>query len=265
MNVFGGARSAGKGVRGPRGFRGKDTSIIDLCTWLPKTILTNLQTYDERGCFFVQNIEKDLVRKDKKITTWVSRSLPGLNLDADKPSSDIEELKDRYVINFKEARYSTDELTLFKNLAQVYGFLCVTFRVNTDEDQVLMSDYQKRTAAENGYCEIRVAANEIVIHAHTVTEIIQHSCKSWTTLFIEYNTDDEDTHYTYNVNGIIGSFIAPVRDETWEGFALGSRWDGTYFLNGQIASLEMYWTMGTSATFPEPVKRAVIKNQNISV
>ena len=264
MNVFGGARTGGKGVRGPRGFRGKDTSITDLCTWLPQTILANLQTYDERGCFFIQDIEKDLVRKKKEITTWVSRSRPGLNLDADKPSSDIEELEDRYVINFKEARYSTDDLTLFKNPAQTYGFLCTTFRVNTDEDQVLMSDYQKEFE-KYGYCEIRVTANEIVIHADAVIEIIQHSCKSWTTLFIEYNTDDEETHYTYDVNGITGSFISPARDDIRGGFALGSRWDDTHFLNGQIASLEMYWTMGTSATFPEPVKRAVIKNQNISV
>ena len=110
-----------------------------------------------------------------------------------------------------------------------------------------------------------MTANDIVIHAHTVTEIIQHSYKSWTTLFIEYNTDDKDTHYRYDVNGITGSFISPVRYDIWGGFALGSRWDDTYFLNGQIASLELYWTKGTSATFPEPVKRVLIKNQNISV
>ena len=264
MNVFGGTRTLDKGPRGPRGFRGRDSSIIDFCSWLPNTLLKNLQTHDERGCFFVQNPDKDLVRKGKEITTWISRSLPGLNLDADKPSTEIEKLEDRYVINFDKTRYSTDDLTLFCNIPRSYGFLCVTFRVTTDEDQVLLSDYQQPWAKEMGYCEIKVTANEIILHAHTVTEIIQHSCKNWTTLFIENNSDEEITHYRYNVNGITGSFVAPVRDSGNGGFSLGSRWDDTFFLKGQIASLEMYW-MESCTSLPHPVKEVIIRNQNINL
>ena len=224
-----GRRSGGNGSRGPpeppgpRGLPGKDSSIIDFCTWLPQTILKNLQTHNERCCFFVQNLNKDLIRKGKEITTWVSWSLPGLNLNADKPSSVMEELEDRYVINFKKARYSSEDLMLFANPPQMYGFLCVTFRVNSNDDQVVLSNYKKQLE-KDGCCEIRVTTKEIVLHAHKVTEIIQHSCKTWTTLFIEYNTDNQTTHYRYDANGITGSFVAPVRDDAWEGFPLGSRW-----------------------------------------
>ena len=259
MNVFGGVRSVNKGPRGPRGFRGKDSSIIDFCTWMPKTILKNLQTHDERGCFFIQNLESDLDRKGKRIQKWISRSLPGLNLIADIPSSEIEQLEDRYVLNFQKTRYSSEELAILPNFPNMYGFFCITFRVTTDDEQVVISDYQER---QDGYCEIRVTANEIILHLHHTTEIIQHSCKNWTTLFIEYNTDEKVAHYRFNVNGVTGSFVGKTSRDIHAGFALGSRWDDSYFLNGQMASLEMYW-IPSSASLPEPVKEVIIKNQNI--
>ena len=265
MNVFGGVRSVNKGPRGPRGFRGKDSSIIDFCTWLPKTIVKNLQAHDERGCFFIQNLESDLMRKGKEVQKWVSRSLPGLNLTADKASSEIEKLNDRYALTFKEARYSSEDLALLPNVPNLYGFLCITFRVMTDEEQVLLSDYQEDEEMKNmGHCEIRVSANEIILHVRHATEIIQHSCKDWTTLFIEHNTDEKVAHYRYNVNGVTGSFVGTTSDYEQDGFALGARWDDTFFLNGQIASLEMY-RIPSSASLPEPVKEVIMKNQNISL
>ena len=77
MNVFGGAASGGvmdEGPRGPRGFRGKDSSMNDVCIWLPQTFINNLQVNDEEGSFFIKNPEKDLIRKEQVITDWVSRS-----------------------------------------------------------------------------------------------------------------------------------------------------------------------------------------------
>ena len=64
MNVFGGARSrGGKGPRGPRGFPGKDSSISDFCTWLPNTILKQIQEHIE--VFYLlnpKNPEEDLTQ-----------------------------------------------------------------------------------------------------------------------------------------------------------------------------------------------------------
>ena len=260
MNVFGGATGMNFGPRGPRGIRGKDGSFIDFCNWLPQSLIGNLQSYDEKCCFIIRNPEKDLLRKGSEIKEWISRSHFNLNLVAEKASSDIEQiLENRYVINFKKNRYTSNLLTLIENTPQTYGFLCVTFRVTADKDQVVLSNYQEH---HERYCEIKVTVNEIYIHAHTATEIIQHPSKEWTTLFIEHNSDDKITHYRYDVNGQTGSFTAPVSDMVHCGFALGSRWNNTYFLDGQIAALEIY-SISNSASLPESVKKVVIKNQSI--
>ena len=166
MNVFGGSSVAGKGPRGPRGFRGKDSSIIDFCTWLPQTVLKNLQAHDERCCFFIQDLSKDLKQEGKEIVEWVSRSISGLNLQAEKSTKEIEELEDRYVMTFDKTRYSSEDLILLANPPNMYGFLCITFRASIIQDQVLLSDYQKVSGKE--YCEIKLlATGEIFIHALT--------------------------------------------------------------------------------------------------
>ena len=84
----------GNAIRGPRGFRGKDGSIIDLCNWLPKTVLKNLQENDEKCCFFITDPKKDLKREREgaDITKWISHSNAGMSLVAEKPSREIEEL-----------------------------------------------------------------------------------------------------------------------------------------------------------------------------
>ena len=63
MNVFGGAASEGmmdEGPRGPRGFRGKDSTMNDFVTWLPQTVVNNLQFNDEKGAFFIEDPGRDL-------------------------------------------------------------------------------------------------------------------------------------------------------------------------------------------------------------
>ena len=64
MNVFGGTRSrGGKGPRGPRGFPGKDSSISDFCTWLPNTIVKQIQEHEEESYLLnPKDPEKDLTR-----------------------------------------------------------------------------------------------------------------------------------------------------------------------------------------------------------
>ena len=266
MNVFGGARTSdNKGPRGPRGFRGKDSSIIDLCKWLPQTVLKNLQTYDEQCCYFINDPKKVLIRKGSAVKEWISRSHLGFNLKADKPSNQIEKLEtedDRYAITFKNTRYTSLGVCPIDDYPGAYGLLCITFRVTTDEDQVLLSNFQK--SGHHIHCEIKITANAIVLDLHGATEIIQHSCKDWTTLFIDYTSDDETTHFTYNVNGQIGSFTTPKSHSVHEAFALGSRWDDSLFLDGQIAALEIY-QIPDADPLPENVKNILIKNQTIEL
>ena len=40
-----------KGNRGSLGAKGSSGTITDLCTWMPHTVLNNLQENEEDGCF----------------------------------------------------------------------------------------------------------------------------------------------------------------------------------------------------------------------
>ena len=77
--------------------------------------------------------------------------------------------------------------------------------MNSDDEQVLMSNYEE-DSSNNDYCEIRITPSDIILHLHSDDEIIQHSCKDWTTLFVECNSDTTTTYFKYDVNGVTGSF-----------------------------------------------------------
>ena len=268
MNVFGGATRGmmDEGPRGPRGFRGRDSSMDDFSVWLPRTLVNSLQDNDENGAFFIENPEKDLVRDDKKlITQWVSRSRKGGNLISVKPASELEEItlpndETRYAIKFKNMQYKCSRSSFLSDFPERCGFICITFRTNSEEDQVII-------CGNKSPLEIKISgATEITIQvSKNVKEIVQHSSlKEWTTLFLEYNSDKKTAHFTYDVNGTVGSFTSPVIWGARPGFYLGSRWDGTNFLDGEIASVEVYENKGTAAPLPDTLKNIVINNQKVS-
>ena len=279
MNIFGGAngQTMDRGPRGPRGFRGRDSSIIDFCTWLPKTVLNSLQVNDERGAFFIEHPEKDLIRKEKVITEWVSRSKRGFNFKAknNQPSSEIEKIEgifcdtDRYAMKFKTTHYYAPALLFLPALPQASGYICITFRTYSEMgEQVLICGHEPSHHHKPPIpgSEIKISgATEIIIQIHDVKEIIQHSCKEWTTLFVEHNADEHSAHFTYDVNNgsITGSFTTPIVHHYRSGLHLGCRWDGTCHLDGQIVSVETYENTNSAAPIPDTLKNAVINNQRI--
>ena len=181
---------------------------------------------------------------------------------ADKPSCDLVKLNDRYALGFKKNRYVSADMPVLETFPGMSGFLCVTFKMSGEGEQVLISNYEDDI--NNDYCEIRVAATEIILHLHSDDEIVQHSCKDWTTLFIECNSDETTTYFKYDVNGTTGSFTRPSSKLfITESVALGSRYDDTHFLNGQVSALELY-QIDQPSEVPEPLKKIVIKNQRIS-
>ena len=268
MNVFGGVRSVNKGPRGPRGFRGKDGTMTDFGTWLPQTVVNNLQVNDEKGAFFIENPERDLIRKKQVITEWVSRSKRrGRNFVAKQPSSEIELIEDfydgdRYAMKFKTTHYYSHGLFLLLCAPGSCGFICITFRTYSETEQVLICG---QPPYHHSASEIKISgANEITIQILDVKEIIHHPCREWTTLFIEYNSDNHLSHFTYDVNGIVGSFTTPnAHGSAKSGVHLGCRWDNTNYLDGEIASVEMYENANTSAPLPDTLKNMVIKNQKL--
>ena len=223
-------------------------------------MIKNLQKYEDLGSFFIEDPAKDLKQSKKVVTTWVSRSLKGYNLVGKKPSSDLVKLNDRYVLGFKKNKYVSD-ITVLSNEPGNCAFLCITFRVlGGEENQVLISNYED---IENDYCEIKVSSEEIYLDLHKAVKTIQHSCKEWTTLFLQCYSDESSTYYKYSVNGVTGSFSGPASDLfITDNIAVGSRLDDSYFLNGQVAALEFYQVQNSSE-IPEYLQRIVIKNQTI--
>ena len=127
VNIFGNEAVRGrKGDRGPSGLRGRPGqkgdagSIEDWCMWMGNTVLKSLETYEDKGCFFIDNTSTDVKRdqEEKTIVTWISRTLHKKgNLIADSPARQLSEklINDRYALMFDgTARYYSTELGLFQ-------------------------------------------------------------------------------------------------------------------------------------------------------
>ena len=249
-----------KGADGPRGPRGFGGSLRDLCMWLPNSVLQSLRRSDEIGCFLISDRAKDLIMTNDVVTEWKSRSIAGVNLVADKGTREVEKIKDgSFALVFKENRYISENLHVLSTLKGNSSFLCITFKVDGEDEQVLLSNFAD--GMEGDYCEIRVSATEIVLHLHSADEIIQRSSKEWTTLFVVCNSDHSISYFNYNVNGVTGSYTRPVGEDNVVGIAVGSRYDNDdAYLNGQILSMELY-DANQPIEVPEELQNIVMKNQ----
>ena len=70
VDVFGGSKrfQALRGLRGPRGITGKAGSINDICSYMPNTVVKNVQENEENGCFFIAtDPSKDIKRTGSTI------------------------------------------------------------------------------------------------------------------------------------------------------------------------------------------------------
>ena len=274
MNVFGGARTrGGKGPRGPRGFPGKDSSISDFCTWLPNTILKQMQEHEEASYLLNRkNPEEDLVRgKGKVITEWKSRNLQKGNLVAMHPSSEVEQTSDgNYAMVFHNNLYKSPMLTLIECIPG-YGYLCITFKVDGDGEQVLITNDRRAHDRIRQFHEISVSATEIVISGYLQnkpTEIpIQHNCRNWTTLFLDYTTHESvlTSEFTYILDNdpkMQGSFTLQRPRIVTPGAYIGARKDGTKAFVGSLHGIELYSTQSPQP-IPQTLKELIIKTQQI--
>ena len=281
VNIFGNEAVRGKkgdrgpsGPMGPPGKRGDSGSIEDSCTWMGNTVLKNLELYDDKGCFFIDDPTTDLRQnKEKAFIAWISRTLSKKNLIADIGAKRVSKklINDRYALMFDgSARYYNAELGLFQvTSGNCFGFLCMTFRTSSDDkDQVLLSTFQME---ENPYTEISVSGAEkkIVIKSkidEPMIVSIENDVKQWSTLYVEYRGyESKPTEYNYIVRCgdstiTSGSFLWDSSDMFMFGFAVGGRFNDTGFLNGEISSLEIYHVNETSKPFPECLKNLVINN-----
>ena len=268
VDVFGGSGGF-QAPRGPRGPRGIPGTIEDLCEWLPQTTLKNLQENEEVCCLFIEDPTKDIKRKGSGIQQWINRSHSNPNLTAERASKDIIQVSEhRYALAFKKNRYISDDLLFIPNHSGTYGFICVTFQTSENHKQVILSNVEK----ENEYFhEIYVTSTEIYICGRENEKprslIIQHSNYNWTTLFLEYTAMKNVTKFNYIINNdpqSEGSFTFDTYHEMYSGVAVGSRYDDTRFLQGNIASIEIYHVRGQKS-MPQCLKNIVIKNHLIKI
>ena len=69
VNIFGNEAVRGrKGDRGPSGPRGRPGQKEDSCMWTRNTVLKSLELYDDKGCFFIDDLSTDIERDEKKIS-----------------------------------------------------------------------------------------------------------------------------------------------------------------------------------------------------
>ena len=264
------------GPAGSRGPRGEDGSIKDLCTWMPNTLLKNLQKNEEEACFFITDVNKDIVRSGDDIKQWTSRNRrTHLNLVADKPSKKLSTLSNgRHALVFNGAsRYTNDDIDLLANHSGSHGFVCITFYVSEiaeHEEQTLLSNWDGDDSNINDWHEISITKAGINIWGIENEKVkcvtIPHTIhKKWTTLFIEQVTTRKQMQGRYVINNdskLSGSFTFDRYLGMYTGCNVGSRDDDTRFFKGEIASIEMYHGEGKSY-IPQTVKDLIIKNQLI--
>ena len=263
-----------KGDRGPPGAKVSPATITDLCTWMPNTVLKNLQENEEVGCFFIVDLKKDIKRTGDSITQWISRSQKHLNLTAEKASKSMTELaNERYALVFHNSRYINDDILLLPNHLETHGFICMTFYISGggggDQEQTILSNFQSDN--DVNWHEISATNSKINIWGKEKGKIkcvtINHDVlHKWTTLFVEQVTGKHNqTQGRYIINNdpkLIGSFTFDAISSAYTGFSVGSRYDNTRFFQGKIASIEMYHARGDKQ-IPQVVKDLVIKNQLI--
>ena len=282
VDVFG--RSGGsQGIRGPRGKRGLkgddgpigkkgprglsgEPGIVDFTLWLPKTLSKNLQKNDEVCCFFIET-DSDIEKHGNEIVKWNSRSTKNA-LVAIRPSKEtVKLLNNRSALSFKNTLYQAKGMNFFENQEYSYGFFCITFRCLSDSRQTLLSNAMK---SHQKYChEIKVSGTEIEItgieNSKQKSVIIQHASHEWTTLFIEYISDDYVTKCNYSINDykkFHGSFTFEAYITFPTEFYVGGNIFGTEHFHGDIASLEVYYSEFDSyRVLPSCFKELIIKNQ----
>ena len=261
VDVFGGqggakTRRGPRGPRGPKGLRGYAGSIHDMCMWSPMALITNMRLYDESGYFSIENADRDLKIKNKHIVAWMNKTGGKGNLVAKAPSPGYAQVKPNcFALMFNNSRYESATISALPTIKGYCGFLCITFKVEEDGEQVLISNFNGDE--ENDYCEILVTGTEIRLHLHSEDEIIQHNCTEWTTLYVSCNSDRSTSFFGYTINNKhVGSFISPSKDLNEIGIVVGARYDASSPMTGQILAMEFYCTH-QPIQFPDDLKKIV--------
>ena len=260
------------GPKGDRGPAGSSATMSDLCTWMPNMMLNQLRKEEEAGCYLLTDLSKDIKRnKSGEIVEWTSQSNKKLNLVAKQPSKKIIQLPDEqgYALDFHHSRYRAKDI-IFMGLPG-HGYICTTFRTHSVNEQALITNYNIDNPTYP-FNEISVSSTEIQIRGEKAGKSIylpiQHNCREWTTLFIEWITTPDKINGSYIINNDITSSGTFTFDRFWlctTAIHVGGRADNTRFLSGVISAIEIYYSpeFNHIEEIPQGLRNLVTKNQMV--
>jgi len=282
VNVFGEEAFRGRrgppgvdGLPGPQGTKGDpgENGINLMSLWMSNTLTKSLRENDENGCFFIKSL-KDIERDNKKIKIWKTKCSNGKNLNAVRPSESLVKLSDDqgYAIEFTNSLYVV-KIALLMDYRPGYGFFCVTFKTHDLKEQTLFSNHDKYNQ-DYPANELLVSKSKISIcgvkNEKSTSFSIDHDCRDWTTLFVEWNVNkvqNESTfHYIINNDKqLTGSFSFDTFWTTTNFIAIGDRDDDSLYkpFNGQVRAIEFYFSADIldGKCLPTSLRNKIIETQ----
>ena len=133
VDVFGRSsrRSGRRGRRGPPGPPGTSGAVIDLCRWVPRSMLNILQTKEDVCCLMITNTDTDLkYNVAGEITEWISRTNnhnAKLMERATGSTSTRQLTPNKFALSVDDNIYVVDNAVLGSSAGHFYRYICVTF------------------------------------------------------------------------------------------------------------------------------------------
>ena len=119
-----------------------------------------------------------------------------------------------YALEFHKSHYRATDIPFM--CATGYGFLCITFHTQKDEEQSLVSNANPDDP-DQSFTEIAVSSNALFIRGikdkQRVDIPIQHNCRQWTTLFVDWMVTETNITGNYIINNdkkLMGKFSLPI-------------------------------------------------------
>ena len=146
-------------------------------------VLKQFREGEEEGCFLLSDPVKYIKRKGGEILEWISRSNKKYNLTAARASKSFIELPNgRYALNFQKSCI----LMIIVNLA-LMGMCAIhsihNVTTNRPSLQIMILQIPLYLMKYHLLTRKNIYGDKKMQNPHII--IIQHTCRDWTTLFIE--------------------------------------------------------------------------------
>lgn len=142
----------------------------------------------------------------------------------------------------------------------------ITFRTNSINEQILVTikdigKFYHQIIVNSDKIEIQGVKNGVIS-----SEFIQKDLKSWTTFFLEYQSNQINIKFSYIINNdpiYQGDFIFDSTSIEVSGVSIRSGYKNEKFFKGDISSIEFYHKKEINTIIHSYLKYLLIDNQII--